>query len=105
MSLIRINRIISFDQKPWLKEYISHNTDLRTKGTTNFEKYKWKLMNNSFFVKTMENIRKMENIETNAKRAIKQFTKPSFKRYKEFSKDLIAIHKHKVQITLNKPFI
>ena len=72
MSLIRINRIISFDQKPWLKEYISHNTDLRTKGITDFEKDIWKLMENAFFGKTMENIRKMENIEleTNAKRSI-----------------------------------
>ena len=75
ITLKRINRILSFNQKSGIKEYIQHNTDLRTKGTTNFEKDIWKLMNNSFFGKTMENVRRRENVEleTNPDRARKQF--------------------------------
>ena len=105
MTLKKVNRIISFEQKPWLKQYIQHNTDNRTRGTTDFEKDIWKLMNNSFFGKTMENIRKRENIEleTNSDRAKKQFTKPTYKRSTIFSEHLIAIHKFKTQIILNKP--
>ena len=43
-------------------------------------------MNNSFFGKTMENVRRRENItlETNSTRAKKQISKPTFKRYNKF---------------------
>ena len=110
LKINRVNRILSFKQKPWLREYISHNTNLRTKGKTDFEKDIWKLMNNSFFGKTMEDIRKRENIElkNNPTRAKKQFSKPTYKRCTEFKDEnnetcLIAIHKHKQQVTLHKP--
>ena len=66
-------------------------------------------MNNSFFGKTIENVRRRENIEleTNPIRARKQFSKPTYKRFTKFKNNdgncsLIAIHKHKEQVTLNK---
>ena len=92
-----INRILQFEQTPWLKEYIQLNTDKRTVATSDFEKDIWKLLNNAFFSKTMENIRKRENIklETNSTKTIKQNTKPTFKRFTKFNEDLYAIHFHK----------
>ena len=102
MKLKNVNRIISFNQKPWIKEYIDHNTNLRTLSKTDFEEAIWKLMNYSFFGKAMENIRKRENIEleTNPERARKQTSKPIFKRFSKFSDNLHAIHKYKGYITL-----
>ena len=54
----KIHRIISFTEEAWLKPYIDFNTEQRKKATTDFEKNIWKLMNNAFYGKTCENIRK-----------------------------------------------
>ena len=56
IKVTKIHSIISFNHKAWLKPYIDFNTEMRTKADNDFEKDFWKLMNNSFYGKTMENI-------------------------------------------------
>ena len=58
MKLKTIRRGTKFSEKPFMKCYIDKNTELRAKGKTKFEKEFFKLMNNSVFGKTMENLRK-----------------------------------------------
>ena len=59
LVLERIHRCIEFKQSPWMKEYIDFNTRLRTSARKDF----YKLMNNSVFGKTMENICRHRDIK------------------------------------------
>ncbi|XP_065640568.1 uncharacterized protein LOC136073127 [Hydra vulgaris] len=88
MKLTKIHRGIKFKESAWLNKYINLNTNLRTKATNEFEKDFFKLMNNSVFGKTMENIENRVDVRLIAKReeAIKLASKPN---YESLSKTLM----------------
>ena len=105
LKLTHIHRGIKFKESPWLEKYITLNTKLRTQAKNEFEKDFFKLMNNSLFGKTMEDIRNRVNIKlvNNEKQAEKLSAKPNFKHCNIFSEDLVAIHMKKIKLFFNKP--
>ena len=105
LKLTKIHRGIKFDESAWLKPYIDLNTDLRAKATNDFEKDFFKLMNNSVFGKTMENIRNRVDIRlvTRESQAKKLTCKPNYQHQTIFSKNLAAVHMKKVKLSFNKP--
>ena len=62
-------------------------------------------MNNSIYGKTMENLRKRVDVRlvTDSKKLLKMASKPTFVSSKIFNENLVAIHKIKETLTLNKP--
>ncbi|XP_021341715.1 uncharacterized protein LOC110442433 [Mizuhopecten yessoensis] len=105
MILTKIHRVIEFTQSAWLKHYIDFNTIKRKQARNSFEKDFFKLMNNSVFGKTMENMRKRVSVElvNTPKRLRKVCAKPNFQSFKIFNKDLVAVNMKKTNIVLNRP--
>ena len=87
------------------KCYIDMNTDLRKEAKNDFEKHFFKLINNSVFGKTLENVRNHRDIKlvtTNEKRR-KYVSEPNIMSPKSFSENVMAIEMRKIKITMNKP--
>ena len=105
LRLAAVHRGISFEQAPWMEPYIRKNTELRKTAANSFEKDFFKLMNNSVFGKTIENIRKRQNVflVDNRAKAAKLTCRPNFDRATIFDRNLIAIHLKKTEVYVNKP--
>ena len=88
-----------------MEPYIRKNTDLRKEAKNAFEKDFFKLMNNGPFGKTIENIRKRQNVHIldNRKMADKLTSKPNFERATIVDENLIAVHMKKTEVYFNKP--
>ena len=105
LKLKKVHRVLEFDEKPWLKEYIDFNTENRKNAKNAFEEDFFKLMNNSVFGKTMENVRKRSNIylETDPDHLLRQVAKPTYVSHKIFHENLVALHMKKNILVLDKP--
>ena len=105
LRLTKIHRVLEFKQRKWLKSYIDFNTEMRKDAKNSFEKDFFKLMHNSVFGKTMENLRKRCNVElvTEEKRLLKLTSKPTYISYKIFDENLVGVNTKKERIKLDKP--
>ena len=105
MKLKKIHRGIKFTESAFLKPYIDKNTKLRAQAKNDFEKDFFKLMNNSVFGKTMENIRNRVNVKlVNTGEQFKKLTaKPNYESRKIFNENLVSVHMKKTRLTMNKP--
>ena len=104
LKVKKIHRGIKFREEPWMRSYIELNTRLRANGKNDFDK-NLKLMNNSVFGKTMENIRNRVCVKLVSDRRVaeKLSAKPNFKHCTIFDENLVAIQMTRTKLTFNKP--
>ncbi|KAL9979269.1 hypothetical protein ACROYT_G016908 [Oculina patagonica] len=107
MKLKKVHRVLEFEQECWMEPYIRMNTEFRKKAKNDFEKNFYKLMNNSVFGKTMENLRNRVDIKivrSDEKNKIRKLVaSPLYSRHFLFSNDLVGIEMRKSLLFLNKP--
>jgi len=101
------HRVLEFDKERWIEPYIKMNTEFRKQAKSDFETDFYKLMNNSVFGKTMENLRNRADVKIVRAREENKIRKlvsdPSYSRFTLFSNDMAGIHIHKRRLVLNKP--
>jgi len=101
----KVYQVLMFTQYAWMKPYIDFNTSKRAVATSEFEKDFYKLMNNSVFGKTMENVqnRIVVDLVTEEAKAVKLNSDPRFRHRMEFHENLTAVHRLKTKTLLNRP--
>ena len=105
MHVTKIHRVLQFNQSQWLADYINFNTEKRKMATSTFEKDFYKLLNNSMFGKSIEQLRNRSDIrlvsgEAQAERFI---ARPSFDCFRIINEDITMIKLTKTKIHWNKP--
>ena len=105
LKLKKIHRALEFSQSNWLEKNISFNNKMRSQAKKSFEKDFFKLMNNSVFGKTMENLCKRSNIKlvTDPEEMVRLASRPTYVSHKIFHENLVAVNNKRVKIRLDKP--
>ena len=105
IKLKKVHRAIEFKQSNWMKPYTMLNTKLKTSAKSEFETDFFKLINNSVYGKTMENIRNHKDMKlvTSKEKYAKYVLKPNFKDGHSFSINFFAVEMEKIEIKMTKP--
>ena len=105
LKLKEVHRVIQFNQRAWLENTSIRNTKLKTNAKNEFEKKLFKLVINSVFGKTMENVRKHRDIKlvTTEEQRSKLVSEPNYHTTKHFTENLLGIEMKKTKVTMNKP--
>ena len=105
IEVIELHNVLEFRQEPFLADFIMFNTQKRAESKLTYEKDLFKLLNNSIYGKTVENVEKRIDIKmvTNENDFIKKVSKPNYKCFKLFNNKLAAIEMNKKQIKYDKP--
>jgi len=105
LRLKKVHRVIECNQELWMEPYIQMNTEFRKEAKSEFETNFYKLMKNSVFGKTMENLRNCIDMKIipswKTDKIQRLVASPSYERHEIFGNDLVGMHK--TRLILDKP--
>ena len=102
----KIHKILTFDEKPFLKEYIDLNTELRKHSKNDLEKDLFKLMNNVIFSKIVQNVLNKSNVKlinNDPEKLLKLIKEPNFEHIHKISDKKVLVQSKPVKTKFNKP--
>jgi hypothetical protein len=103
LKLVEVHRVIEYEQLNFMEGYILKNTNERKLAKNDFEKDFYKLMNNSVYGKTMENVRNRINFKLVHSNTSALNMRNNVKSFTIFSEYLVGVHLLKKEVILNKP--
>ena len=106
LKVTKVHKILTFDEKPFLKDYIDLNTNLRKEAKNDLKKDLFKLMNNAIFGKSMENVLNRSNIKlinNNPEKLLKMIRQPNFQHVYQISDKLCLVESKPIKTIFNKP--
>ena len=101
----KIHRAVYFSQAPIFESYVNFNTVKRSQATNEMDRNFFKLLNNSVYGKTVENLRRRMNLRlcNNKTRLMTYTSKVSFQKSIKIDEDLISVLLNKENICLDRP--
>ena len=107
MKLESVGRVLSFDQKPFIKKYVEYFTKLRSMSTTVFDNNNLKKIINSLYGKFLENTRNRLKIDlcSDPEKLQKLAAGPLFISRKIVSGDLVAVCTKNPIAKMDKPYL
>ena len=108
MKIEKVHKTLQFKQSPWMKPYIEINTKIRQENGDSCTKQLAKLMNNSCFGKTCEDVWKYKEVhiftgQERIKKLQRKINSPFFKSVKIYDEYMAAVLMKKQKVILNKP--
>ena len=106
IKIDEVHKILTFDERDFLKEYIDLNTELRKNSKNDLEKDLFKLMNNAIFGKSMENVLNKSNVKlinNDPEKLLKLIKEPNFEHIHKISDKQVLVQSKPVKTKFNKP--
>ena len=105
LRVTAVHKVLEFRQSRWLEPYIKLNSELRKAATNDFAKELFKLLNNSIYGKTVENLMKRRKVILSTDRGTTKrwCEQPNLKAVRIYSEDLVAIELQPTEVKVNKP--
>ena len=106
IKITKIHKILIFNEKTFLKDYIDLNTNLRKEAINDLEKDLFKLMNNAIFGKSKENVLNRSNIkliDNDPEKLLKLIRQPNFQNAYQISNKLCLVESNPIKTVFDKP--
>ena len=105
LKLTKVHRVLAFHQSAWLKAYIDFNTEKRKMAKNDFDKDFFKLLNNSIYGRTLEDLRKHVYVEkiSSREKLRKVLAKPNMTSFRIFDNNIVAVEIKKSVLKLSRP--